>query len=165
LAVGDDDFVVALVELEAALGRDVEFDFLPGAGVVEEREPVVARVAAGTAGAVAGASAGIGSMVMLADSVCEGDVAETVRTSDAGADERVEDSVAMYVGGAAGAALGETFATETTAGAGAETLVGGGTCATEATLEAGLALAATGAAIAEVGFTGIAAGAGATFAA
>ena len=135
---GDDDFVVALFELEAALVCADEFDFLPGAGVFEVRAPVVARDAAGAAAGVeAGTSAGIGSMVMLADSVRAGDVAETVRTADVGALATGEGAVATYVEGAAAAGLGEAFATAAT----------------------------TGAATAAGGFIGAAAGAGATFAA
>lgn len=118
-AAGDDDFVVALVELETALARAVEFDFLPGAGVDDDRAPVVARAAAGAAVAGVGVSAGIGSMVMLAVSVGATDVAETVRTADMGALATGEGAVATYVGGAAGAGLGEIFATGATIGAGA----------------------------------------------
>jgi len=94
----------------------VEFDFLPGAGVDEDRAPVAAA-GAGADVAATGTSAGIGSMVMLAVSVGAADVAETVRTADMGALATCEGAVATYVGGAADAGLGETFATGTTAGA------------------------------------------------
>ena len=159
VAAGDDDFVVELLELETALACVVEFDFLPGAGVDEDRAPVMAGADAGAAVAATGTSAGIGSMVMLAVSVGAADVAETVRTADMGALATGEGADATYVGCAAGAGLGETFATGTAAGA----VAGAGTCAAAATLGAGLGFSTTGAATAAAGFAGAVRGADATF--
>jgi hypothetical protein len=159
LAAGDDNFVVALGELETALACVDEFDFLPGAGVDDERAPVVVRVAAGAT--VAGASAGMGSMLMLADSVGAGDVAATVRIDDAGAVATAAGGGGTYAGRTAGVGAGEAFATVATAGIFADA----GICAAAATLGAGFELTATGTTAATAEFVEVAGDAAAMLAA